>query len=376
MPDSRTAASTDPDLSATVPPGSPGASLAAQEPSLARRLWPFAALIVLAAVIWFFRARIAFDPHAFVRQLRHLSLAAVLIALLAIYCGFVLRATRWSILLAPVRRASTLQLLPSQLIGFTAVALFGRVADLTRPYLVARRLQTPVATQLAIYSIERAFDLAAAAILFSVTLAVAPRNMPHHEAFARAGLISLLATVFLVVFALVIRFAGEWFARVGAGLLRPVSPRLAETVATRLLEFREGFRTVSTPGQFAAALGVSLVIWTGIAICYLESARAFVASPILASMSFTGIMLLLASSLGASLLQLPVLGWFTQIAVLAAAYHAFYGVPLETASACGTLTLLTTWISVLPAGFIAARLQGVSLREAARAEPSTIPTKP
>ena len=349
----------------------PVAAAAAKEASFLRKLWPLAVLLLLAALVWIFRSRIAFDPYAFVRQLRLVSPVDVLLALLAIYIGFVLRATRWAILLAPVRRASTMQLLPSQLIGFTAFAIFGRVADLTRPYLVARRLQTPVATQLAVYSIERAFDLAAAAILFSVTLAFAPRNMPHHEAFTRAGLISLAATLFLAAFAATIRFAGTQFARMARSALRPLSPKLADTIAARVLDFREGFRTVNSLPQFAAALGVSLVIWLGIALCYLESARAFRASPILGNMTFTGIMLLLATSLGASLFQLPVLGWFTQIAVLAAAYRAFYGVPVETASACGALSLLTTSLSIIPAGLIASRLGGLSLREATR--PSVVP---
>lgn len=342
------------------------ARAAASEPSLIRRLWPLAVLLLVGVLLYLFRHRIPFDAHAFARQLRLVSPVSILLALLAIYIGFVLRATRWAILLAPVRRSSTQQLLPSQLIGFTAVALFGRVADLARPYLVARRLQTPVATQLAVYSIERAFDLAAAAILFSVTLAFAPRNMPHHEAFARAGAVSLAATLFLAVFAVTIRFAGEQLASACARLLRPLSAKLADTVAARLLDFREGFGTITSLRQFAGALAVSLVIWTGIALTYLESARAFKASPVLGSMSFTGIMLLLATSLGASLLQLPILGWFTQIAVLAAAYRGFYGVPVETASACGTVSLLTTSLSIIPAGLLAARLGGVSLRDATR----------
>ena len=345
------------------------ADAAAKEPTLVRRLWPAALLLLLATLLWVFRHRIAFDPQAFARQLRHVSVLDIVFALAAIYVGFVLRATRWAILLAPVRRTGTAELLPSQLIGFTAVALFGRVADLARPYLVARRLQTPVATQLAVYSIERAFDLASAAILFSVTLAFAPRNLPHHEAFTRAGLVSLAATVFLAAFAATIRFAGQWFAQLLARLLRPLSPKLADTAAARVLDFREGFRTIASFGQFAAALGISLIIWLGIALTYLESARAFTASPILGSMSFTGIMLLLATSLGASLLQLPVLGWFTQIAILAAAYRGFYGVPVETASACGTLSLLTTSLSIIPAGLIVSRLQGVSLREATGSTP-------
>jgi hypothetical protein len=83
-------------------------------------------------------------------------------------------------------------------------------------------------------------------------------------------------------------------------------------------------------------------------------------------------MLLLATSLGGSLLQLPILGWFTQIAVLAAALHGFFAVPLETASACGFLILCVANLAVIPAGLIAARTEGITLREAATSsEPLT-----
>jgi hypothetical protein len=59
-----------------------------------------------------------------------------------------------------------------------------------------------------------------------------------------------------------------------------------------------------------------------------------------------------------------VLGWFTQIAVLAAALHGFFGVPLETATACGAIILLTTTLAIVPVGLIAARMQGVRMKQA------------
>ncbi len=362
-----------PEPTGAVDPKTQAASLAAEEPSAIRKLWPLAVLLVIALLLWAFRHRIAFDPHTFAQQLHGLSPLYLVLALACIAVSFTLRGTRWAILLAPVRRSSTLQLLPSQAIGFTAVALFGRVADLARPYLVARRLNTPVATQLAVYSIERAFDLAAAAILFSVTLAFAPRNLPHHEAFTKAGIVSLAATIFLAVFATTIRFAGDRLAHLAARLVRPLSPKLAETVAARLLDFREGFQTIASFPQFLAALAVSLVMWLGIALCYLFSAHAFQASPTLTGITFTGVMLLMATSMGASLLQLPILGWFTQIAVLATAFHAFFGVPVETASACGTVALLTTTLSIIPVGLVCARVTGIGLRDAARANQAPTP---
>jgi uncharacterized membrane protein YbhN (UPF0104 family) len=323
-------------------------------------------IVLLALGLWLAHSHATFDVHSLLHQLRSVSITHVLIALACTYLGYWLRAWRWSVLLGPLRKTTALRMLPSQLIGFTIVGLFGRFADLARPYMIARRLQTSVATQLAVYSIERAFDLASAAILFSVTLAFAPHNMPHHEAFARAGALSLAATAFLVAFALALRFAGQRVAALATRLLSPISKPFAESASARILEFSEGLRIVSTVREFLAALALSLTMWLLIALMYLNCAHAFRAAPSLATLTFAATMLLLATSLGGSLIQLPILGWFTQIAVLAAALHGFFGVPLETASACGAVILGASNLAVIPAGLFAARAEGISLRDVAK----------
>ena len=349
----------------------PQVSAPTRKPSLLtpRTLVPVG-LVLLVLLLWLVQAHTSFDWRSLGHQLRSVSLLLILAALACSYFGFWLRAWRWSVLLSPLHKTSTRVMFPPQLIGFTIVGLFGRVADLARPYLIARRLKTSVATQLAVYSIERAFDLAAAAILFSATLAFAPRDMPHHEAFARAGVISLAATLFLAAFALALRFAGRHVAVFATRLLRPLSETFAHSAAARILEFSHGLRIVSTVGEFLSALAISILMWLFIAATYLFCAHAFQAAPSLATLSFAATMLLLATSLGGSLLQLPILGWFTQIAVLAAALHGFFDVPLETASACGAVILLISGLSVIPAGLLAAHLEGISLRDAA-SSPST-----
>lgn len=336
------------------------------KPSLVtpRTLVPVA-LVLLLLLLWLARSHVSFDWKSLGHQLRYVSPIFILTAISCSYFGYWLRAWRWSVLLSPLHKTSTLQMLPSQLIGFTIVGLFGRFADLARPYLIARHLKTSVATQLAVYSIERAFDLAAAAILFSATLAFAPRNMPHHEAFARAGAVSLAATLFLAAFALALRFAGHRVATLAARLLRPLSESFAHAASARILEFSHGLRIVSTIGEFLSALAISILMWLFIAVTYLFSAHAFQATPSLATLSFAATMLLLATSLGGSLLMLPILGWFTQIAVLTAALHGFFNVPLEVASACGAVILLVSGLSVIPVGLIAARMEGITLRDAA-----------
>jgi uncharacterized membrane protein YbhN (UPF0104 family) len=324
------------------------------------------AVLVIALGIWLAHAHVAFDWRSLGLQLRSVSIPLILAACGVIYLCYVLRAARWAVLLNPLSKTSTLPMLAPQLIGFALVGLFGRVADLARPYLIARRTQTTIASQLAVYSIERAFDLGAAAILFSITLAFAPHNMPHHEAFGRAGAVSLAATAFLVAFAFALRLAGARIAAVAAKLLTPLSPKLATTAASHILSFGEGLRIVSTLGEFLAALALSLLMWLGVALAYLLCAHAFLASPQLAGLSFAATMLLMATSMGGSVLQLPILGWFTQIALMAAALHGFFDVPLETASACGAVLLFVMNLAVIPAGLIAARIEGISLMEAAQ----------
>ncbi|SEF46463.1 hypothetical protein SAMN05421819_0100 [Bryocella elongata] len=322
-------------------------------------------LLTVAALLYLERDKLHFDWHTLLAQARLASLPKILLGIACIYVGYWLRSLRWAILLTPVKRVRALDLLPWQVIGFTIVGLFGRLTDMSRPILIARRTRTPVATQLAIYSIERAFDLGAAAVLFSFTLALAPRSMPHHDAFARAGVASLAGTFFLAIIALSLRFRGEHVARLAGRLLAPISANLAKTVADRLLDFRDGLQALTTLSEFLYVAALSLLMWIGIAAAYFFCTHAFVACPPLATLSVSGIMLLMASSIGGSLLQLPIIGWFTQIAVLAAALHAFFDVPLEVATACGAVIQIAMSLSVVPAGLIFAQITGTGLRAAA-----------
>jgi uncharacterized membrane protein YbhN (UPF0104 family) len=324
------------------------------------------ALVVLLIFLWIFRARLHFDWSTLAQQLRHVSPLYVCLAVAITYCNFWLRAVRWSVLLAPMRKARASELLSAQVIGFALIAMLGRITDLARPWIVARRTHTAFATQLAVYSIERSFDLGAAAILFTVALLVAPRSTPHHEAFARAGIVSLAVTFALAFLAVVLRFTGDRVDSLASRILHPLSPRLAYAATQRIGDFRVGLRSISSLSEFVSALAVSLIMWIGITAVYWCSAHAFPASPPLAGFSVSATLLLLATSMGGSLLQLPILGWFTQIAVLAAALRGFFAIPLESATACAAVMLFTTTLCVIPLGIIVARITGIALRDAAQ----------
>jgi len=320
------------------------------------------ALIVLVAI---FRDRVHFDWHVFWQQLHLVSWKHIWAGIALIYATYWLRSLRWAVFVSPTKKVSAISLLGPQFIGFTAVALFGRLADLTRPYLVARRISLPLSSQVAVYTIERMFDLGAAALIFSGALAFTPKGLPHHEVFLRAGVLSLGATLAIAIFAGVVRMAGGLVAGFARGTVGLVSKSAGESISAKIIGFREGLNALSSMRDFGLVTALSLAMWVMIGAAYMETAHAFPHTLELATLTFSRTMLLMAASIGGSLLQLPILGWFTQIAVTATAMHEFYGAPIEAATACGALLLLVTSLCIIPTGLVYSRIEHISLKKIA-----------
>jgi uncharacterized membrane protein YbhN (UPF0104 family) len=328
-------------------------------------------LVALAVLVFLFRDRVHFDWAMFWRQLRYISLGHIVAGMILIYATFWLRAIRWAVFVSPTKRVSAASLVGSQFIGFTAVALFGRLADLTRPYLVAKRVGLPLSSQVAVYTIERMFDLGATAVIFSSALAFTPKGLPHHEIFVRAGILSMGLTLGIAVFAGVVRVAGGGVAAFARGTVGFLSKSAGESIATKIVGFRDGLNTLSSARDFGVVVLLSLTMWLMIGCAYVQTVHAFVHTPELSTLTFSRTMLLMAASIGGSLLQLPVIGWFTQIAVTATAMHTFYGAPIESATACGAMLLVVTFLCIIPSGLVYSQLEHVSLKKVARESGAT-----
>jgi uncharacterized membrane protein YbhN (UPF0104 family) len=323
-------------------------------------------LIALIVLVFLFRNKVQFDWATFWRQLRYVSVGHIVAGIALIYTTYWLRAVRWAVFVSPTKKVSAASLLGSQFIGFTAVALFGRLADLTRPYLVARRIGLSLTSQVAVYTIERMFDLGAAAVIFSCALAFSPKGSPHHDVFVRAGVLSMGATLAIAVFAGVVRIAGGAVAAFARGTVGRLSRPAGESIATKIVGFRDGLNALSSARDFAVVVLLSLTMWGVIGFAYLQTAHAFVNTPELADLTYSRTMLLMAVSIGGSLLQLPIIGWFTQIAVTATAMHTLYGAPIEAATACGAMLLVVTFLCIIPTGLIYSRVEHVSLKKVAQ----------
>jgi uncharacterized membrane protein YbhN (UPF0104 family) len=320
-------------------------------------------LVLLVALVVWGHGRIHFDFAVFRSQLALADWRKIGIAVGCIYLGYIFRSVRWALLVRHNKKVSPLSLLGTQVIGFTAVALIGRVADPVRPYLVAKKTQLPLSSQIAVYVVERMFDFGSMALIFSLVLLTTHEALPHPELLMKVAKGGLLATLALAAFTIGVRLAGGAVASFMEKSLGILSSKLGAAVGEKIRTFRVGLDTMRSWADFGGATLLSLGMWIVITLAYLETARAFVASPQLAAMTLSNCMLLMATSMAASAFQLPILGWFTQIGLIAAAMSGFFSVLPEPATACSATLLLVTFLSIIPVGLVWAQFEHVSLRK-------------
>lgn len=353
---------------------------------MSKKQWIVGSMVLAALiglVLWG-RERIHFDFAHFWSQFATADWRKILIALGCIYVAYVFRSARWALLLRHNQRVPVLSLLGTQVIGFTGVALIGRVADLVRPYLVAKKTGLALSSQIAVYIVERLFDMGSMALILSLALLLLPHDDVSRATnllISRSGVLShapgqiapllaryggLILTLLGALFLVAVRVGGDAVATFFEHLLGLVSKRAGQIVGSRIRSFHTGLDTIRSLSDLAATSSLSLAMWGLITMSYFEIMRAFISSAPLATITFSKCVLLMVVSGGASVVQLPVLGWFTQIGIVAFVMTTgFFGVPAEPATACAATLLVITFLGIVPVGVVWAQIENVSLRKVA-----------
>ena len=147
--------------------------------------------ILLGALVWLVHQRVHFQWSVFRDELQHVDWRRIILGIAMVVFCYWLRAARWGVLIKPQKKVSSFALLGSQVIGFTAR---GALWPPGRPGAslsgCASEPRLPLSSQIAVYTVERMFDLGAMALIFSGALLLAPdrATLPHHEALQHAAL--------------------------------------------------------------------------------------------------------------------------------------------------------------------------------------------
>lgn len=278
------------------------------------------------------------------------------------YLAYGMRALRWRIFLRPVKKTTSASLLAPTIIGFTGLALLGRPGEMIRPYLIARKEGLSFSSQLAVWAVERIFDVGAFATLLviSIFFAQGPRQLGEYYGKFREGGLLLIALVVGLSLAMTgIAMKGELVAAWVERRFAEHATGLGHKIAARVREFRGGLNTIHGASELAQLIGVSLVLWYSIALAYQQVTGAYGVSVL--AIPVSQVLLLMASSMVGSLVQLPGVGGGSQLAIISTLQHVFK-VPRELALSCGILLWLVTFMTVIPLGLALAHHERLSIR--------------
>ena len=276
------------------------------------------------------------------------------------YLAYGLRALRWRIFLRPVKRTTAATLVVPTIIGFTGISLLGRLGEMIRPYLIARKLGLSFSSQLAVWTVERIFDFGGFAVLLISAIFFSPSvaALKYYGTFRKGGLVLIVFVAVLAIAASIIRAIGElvaaWMERGGhvAGL--------RHKLAARVREFGGGLNTIHGLSELVQLIVVSVGMWYLIAQAYNQVIMAYGRS--LHGVGVPEDFLLIFASMLGSLVQLPGVGGGSQVATISTLQHAF-DVPPELAASCGILLWMVTFMSVIPLGLTLAHRERLSLRK-------------
>lgn len=338
-------------------------------------------LLVLAILVYFqVTTWKKFDWRSFKEQTEDVDVRLILLGTAIIYFDYYLRAWRWKILLRPMHQTKASRLLAPTMIGFTALALLGRPGEFIRPFLIARKEGLPMSSQLAVWVVERLFDVGAFALIMAVNIIVfasplkdlpgfsegTPRTIGRFHTtsfgiFQMSGFALLAAVIVAAGLAFLMRRNPDRAAQAVEAFFGRFSQRLAKALARRVHTFGEGLNTIHDAKSFVQIFLISLVLWLTIGGSYYCVTHAY--ADIAPDMTLSSSFLLTGASVAGGTLQLPVVGGGSQLATIGTLVGVF-DYPKELAISCGIMLWLVTFMSVIPAGLILAQFEHVSFIKA------------
>jgi glycosyltransferase 2 family protein len=236
-----------------------------------RKYLKFILLFILAVFLfWFFGRSLDWN---LVRQSLGKADAVYLTAAVLIVCiGYLLRAVRWQVLLAPITPSSLKELFATTTVGFAAIFLIGRAGEIVRPmWLPMRDKRVRPSAALVTLGLERIFDLAALVCFFAVNLlwfTPPPGRETDFQYVEFAGLAMLVGVVagfvMLIVYQHISKSVNAWFARVTD---RKSIPRNLRKVFLSVLDKLSGALAILTDWKEMLLVSFwTVMLWLGIAL--------------------------------------------------------------------------------------------------------------
>jgi uncharacterized protein (TIRG00374 family) len=235
-------------------------------------------LLTVGLLAFFFRKA---NPATVWAEMRRADPVLLFLATLITALTYTIRAWRWQSLLAPIGPTRYSVAFETTVIGFAANSLIpGRVGEVLRPYLLARRESLNATSAFATIILERVLDLATVLMLFAFfVFGSASRTISGDP--AQLGLVKFGGAIAAgsAVGGLVLLFAlaghPERLGRAALRIERVLPARFARALAGFVETFAQGLAVMRDPARLVTALVLSFPMWMSIAAGIWLTSRAF-----------------------------------------------------------------------------------------------------
>jgi uncharacterized protein (TIRG00374 family) len=316
---------------------------------------------VTVALLWFFLR--SADLGGVWRSILAARWDLLALGLLFTAVSWLLRVVRWLHLLAPIGRVGFMNAFRATMIGFAASAVApGRVGEVLRPYVLARREGFSATAAFGTIVVERLLDLVTLSLL--LLLAVFQVTLGPEISGGAARLVAAIETGAVVAGLVGLALGAAIFmaardpARAGRAVLRleRVAPGgLVGRMARAVQRLVEGMAVMRAPLSLAAAMAWSVPLWCAAAFAIWAVSNAFdIAVPLSGSAIMTGFV---------------VVGVAVPTPAGIGGYHAAYQIgatalwsaPVESAVGAAILLHAITFVPVTLVGLVCMLQEGLKL---------------
>ncbi|MDZ7638193.1 MAG: lysylphosphatidylglycerol synthase transmembrane domain-containing protein [Bryobacterales bacterium] len=366
-PDTRDGEGSAPGLQAHTP----GLTAPPPTPAGIRHHWGKALLAIVSilatiAVLWFLaRQNRGFSLEQFASVFSGMHLGWFAFALALCLAAYIVRGLRWASFVAPYApHPSLVDIVANTFIGFAAVVIIGRPAELLRPYLLARQLGVSFPSQVGAWMLERIYDLLsilalAGWALLTIDAASLPPESPIGNAIHTGGGIVFGASVAALGVLLAFTFAVETASQRLRDALAFLPQHRRETVYGLIETFSSALGVSRHPAILLRVISWTLLHWAVVGLATWAIFQSFSSS---AHLSLSEAFRFLAILALASAIPIPFLvGGFYLVSL--ALLTEWLRLPLEDSSGITLVTWVLQMGIAIPIGALAALRSGLNWRK-------------
>jgi glycosyltransferase 2 family protein len=317
---------------------------------MSRKLLVLLALSLVGVIVAYRVWGWDFNWSLFLSSLSGMKAGWLIASILVTMAAYWFRATRWQILLAPLKAVPILPLLSITIVGFSAIFILGRAGEIARPLWLTRREKISFTGSVATIVVERFLDLIMLILAFAIALFAA--EVPSSSSSTlillkrAAWIIAAIATGSMIAL-FVLRTHADWVVR------RIPIRRVAHWMDT----FLQGLSFLQDGKALAAVLFQSAIVWILLALqfWFMLLGMNFTISAAIATLVMVG------AGIG-SIAQIPAIGGGFQAGYVFC-MTAFLKIPFEQAVATSLMATVLCFAPTVAVSFFFMAGQGFSLRD-------------